>query len=337
VSLAAAYGDPRYPQLLRGARWRWWRPVLGLVVAGAVVIATATVVVLIAVGLDALTGGSGDLGDDASLDADRPLGLAATNLVIATLIPAALVAVWAVHRERPGLLASVTGRLRLDLLLRLLPVATGIVAVFFVAGFLVPPVGVGDVDAPGAGTLAGLVVAVLVTTPLQSAAEEVGFRGYLSQAVASFWARPAVGALVAGAVSATLFALAHGSQDPALFADRFAFGVVASWLVWRTGGLEASIALHAANNVVGLLWTSATGSISDTLETSTLDWPLAVLDVAMMATYAAVVARLAQRWGVVARRAPAPLALSGPTDVGYPGSRSSGPPPAGDGPPWGMG
>ena len=68
-------------------------------------------------------------------------------------------------------------------------------------------------------------------------------------------------------MSATLFALAHGGQEPALFADRFAFGVVASWLVWRTGGLEASIALHAANNLVSLGYTASTGSVQEALET----------------------------------------------------------------------
>ncbi len=337
MSAGAAYVGARYPQQLRSPRWRWWRPVVGLVVAAAAVIVASTGVVLAAMAVALLQGGSADLQNDSNLDADHPLGLAATNLVIATLIPAAVLAVWLVHRVRPGLLGSVTDRLRLDVLRRLLPVAALVVVVFFVAGFLVPPVGIGKVDAPSAGTLVGLMVVILLTTPVQAAAEEVGFRGYLSQAVASFWARPLVGTLVAGAVSATLFALAHGTQDPALFADRFAFGVIASWLVWRTGGLEASIALHVANNVVGLLWTSATGSVEDTLETSSLSVPLALLDVAMMLVYATVVARLAARWGLEVRRRTPPVALSARRDVGYPDSRSSVPPPAGDEPPWGMG
>jgi membrane protease YdiL (CAAX protease family) len=179
-----------------------------------------------------------------------------------------------------------------------------------------------------------LFVVILLTTPLQSAAEEVGFRGYLSQAVASWFARPMVGTLVAGAVSATLFAVAHGGQEPALFADRFAFGAVASWLVWRTGGLEASIALHAANNLVSLGYTASTGSLEEALESATLGWPSALLDIAMMVVFAAVVARLADRWGLAVRRA-APVAvsvadeqvpLSGPDGFGYPGSRSSTPP-----------
>ncbi len=34
---------------------------------------------------------------------------------------------------------------------------------------------------------------ILLTTPLQAAAEEIWFRGYLSQAVSSWVARPAAG------------------------------------------------------------------------------------------------------------------------------------------------
>lgn len=330
-------GD-RFPQLLRTPRHRAWRPVLGLLFAAVAVLLASVVVVLLATAADRLTGGSASPGD-ASLDADTPLGLLANNLVIATLIPACLLTVAVVHRARSGFLLSVIGRPRWRLLGRCFVVALPLVVVFFAAGFALPPAGLGDVSVPPAGRLAALLAVVLLTTPLQSAAEELGFRGYLTQAVASWFSRPVAGTLVAGAISATLFALAHGGQEPALFADRFGFGVVASWLVWRTGGLEASIALHAANNLVSLGYTAATGSIQESLETSTLDWPFAALDVTMMVVYAALVTRLTARWRVDVRRpaAPPPAALSGPAPVGYPGSRSSTPPPAGDEPPWGMG
>jgi membrane protease YdiL (CAAX protease family) len=272
--------------------------------------------------------------NDDSLSPDSPLGLLANNLVIVMLIPAAMAAVWAVHRSNIGWLASVTGRLRWPVLGRFFVLAGVVVVVFFMAGFALPPVGFGEIEVPKGTTLVGLFVVILLTTPLQSAAEEVGFRGYLSQAVASWFARPMAGTLVAGVASATLFALAHGGQEPALFADRFAFGVVASWLAWRTGGLEASIALHAANNLVSLGYTASTGSLEEALESATLGWPAAVLDIAMMVVFAAVVARVADRWGLAVRRAapevvpsdPQQVPLSGPDGFGYPGSRSSTPP-----------
>ena len=185
---------------------------------------------------------------------------------------------------------------------------------------------------PSAGTLVGLLAVILVTTPLQAAGEEVGFRGYLNQAVSSWFARPAVGIAAGGAVSAVCFALAHGLQDVPLFADRLSFGAVAAWLVWRTGGLEASIALHAANNLISLTVAAVTGALSDTLTASTLGWQFALLDVAMMVAYAGIVHVLAGRWQLRTVRV-----LSAPAAIGYPGARPSTPPPAGGVDPWGMG
>ena len=341
---AAPAGD-RYPQLLRTPQHRWWRPVLGILLGVVTVIIAAVAVILFALAVEAIRGNPTNPGDDAALNADTPLGLLANNLVLATMIPAAMLAVWAAHRAPVGWLASVVGRLRWSVLGRLFLLALVVVAVFFVASFAIPPAGFGDIDPPSAGRLVGLLAVILLTTPLQSAAEEVGFRGYLSQAIASWFTRPIAGTLVAGGVTATLFALAHGGQDPALFTDRFMFGAVASWLVWRTGGLEASIALHTANNLVSLGYTASTGSVQEALENSSLGWPYALLDIAMMLVFATAVARLADRWGLAVRRpwraslpgAPAPAPLAGPQGFGYPGSRSSLPPPAGSEPPWGMG
>jgi uncharacterized protein len=331
--LDAPEGD-RYPQLLRTPQNRWWRAALGLLLAAVTVITLAVAVVLVALAVEAVRGHVASPRDDSSLTPDSPLGLLANNLVIVTLIPASMVAVWVGHRANVGWLASVAGRLRWSVLGRFFVLACVVVAVFFAASFALPPVGFGDVDAPPTSTLIGLFAVILLTTPLQSAAEEVGFRGYLSQAVGSWFARPVTGALVAGTVSATLFAVAHGGQEPALFSDRFAFGAIASWLAWRTGGLEASIALHAANNLVSLGYTAATGSLEEALESATLSWPAALLDIAMMVTFATLVARLADRWGLRVRRAwpmslptrPPRPPLSGPDGFGYPDSRSSTPP-----------
>jgi uncharacterized protein len=341
-------GD-RYPQLLRTGRATWWRPLLGLLLAGSTLVLGAVALVTAAYVLAAATGQSDDAISEETLNPDSPIGLLANNLVIAMMIPASLLAVLVVHRERVGWLAAVTGRPRWGLLGRLLVVAFVLVLVFFGVGFVLPSSSDLDVEAPSASTFLALLAVVLVTTPLQACAEEVGFRGYLSQAVASWFARPVVGSVVAGAVSSVLFALAHGLQDAWLFGDRLAFGLVASWLVWRTGGLEAPVALHVANNLVSLVYAAATGSLEASLLASTLEWQFAVLDVAMMVTFAVVVDRLARRWHLVVRRAPHPPAvpsagppgsaeiLSGPGAVGYPGPRPPTPPQAGSEQPWGMG
>src|ERR1700716_2525486 len=97
------------------------------------------------------------------------------------------------------------------------------------------------------------------------------------QAVGAFVRSP----LVAVLVTTILFTMAHGIwpwQSPALFLDRFAFGLVAAFLVIRTGGLEASIAAHAANNVVTFVFAALTNSVGASLAAKDAPWSLVTLD-----------------------------------------------------------
>ena len=63
--------------------------------------------------------------------------------------------------------------------------------------------------------------------------------------------------------SALVFALFHGTQNLPLFLDRFGFGLLAGVLVVRTGGLEAGIAAHVANNVFAFVWAGLTRTIAE--------------------------------------------------------------------------
>jgi uncharacterized protein len=320
-----------HPRLLSTPHARWWRPLLGLLLAAGVVVVASVVIVLVAT----LLTGSGPVDErtEDALDPGTWQGLLANNLVILTIVPAAALAVLVVHRERVGWLASVTGRPRWGLLWRFFLLALVVVVASYGVSYLLPAGTELDGTSPSTRALLATLVVILLTTPLQSMAEEVGFRGYVTQAVASWARRPAVGIAAGVVVSATCFALAHGAQDPWLFADRFAFGLVASWLAWRTGGLEASVGLHAANNLVSLGVGAFAGTLSESLSLSTLDWQFAVLDVASMLAFAVVVERLARRWAPQRLRV-----LSPATAVGYPERRPSTPSPAGDDArPWGMG
>lgn len=323
-----------YPQLLRTPRRAWWKPIIGLGLATVTLIVLSVAIVFAIGGVGALLGIDDALSDQA-LSPDVPLGLLATNLSIAMITPSVLVAVLVVHRERPGWLASVAGRMRWGLLARLFGIALVLAVVFFALTFAIPPVGVGDIHPPAPSRLVALLAVIALTTPLQSAGEEFGFRGYLTQAICSLVSRPGVATVVAGLVTAALFALAHGTQDPWLFSDRLVFGLVASWLAWRTGGLEAPIALHAANNLVSLGYSAVEGTLSASLNASSADWQYVVLDVVMMLVFAVIVHRLADRWQLTLRRvapvidaqlpAGGPGVLSGPAAVGYPETRSDPP------------
>ncbi len=324
-------GPDPHPRLLSTPRARWWRPVLGLLLAAGVVTVASVVIVAVAT----LLVGSGPVEQrtEDALDPGTWQGLLANNLVILTIVPGAVLAVLVVHRERIGWLASVTGRPRWGLLWRFFLVAIAVVAASYALSFLLPTDAALEGTTPTTSALVATLIVILLTTPLQSLAEEVGFRGYLTQAVASWARRPVVGIAAGVVASATLFALAHGAQDPWLFADRLAFGLVASWLAWRTGGLEASVALHTANNLVSLGAGAAAGTLSDSLSLSSLEWQFAVLDVVSMVAFALLVERLARRWMPQRLRV-----LSAAPPVGYPERRPSTPSPAGDdASPWGMG
>jgi len=155
-------------------------------------------------------------------------------------------------------------------------------------------------DAPG--DWVWYLVPIVVSTPFQALGEEVLFRGYLMQAFGLVWGRPWFPILA----SAVLFAVFHGAQNPALFLSRLVFGLLAGALVWRTGGLEAGIAAHVANNLGAFGLALVAGQLNASRTVSALSWASAFGDVALFAVFAAVA------WGIGAamrlpRRAPAPI------------------------------
>jgi membrane protease YdiL (CAAX protease family) len=213
---------------------------------------------------------------DMELGTDPP-AILMMNLALASLVPLSMVAVWVSHGWRPRWVGSVQGGVRWGWLLLCALVACVVMAPVML-GFLALDGSLRWEPEPDA---AWLVAVVLLTTPLQSAGEEYLFRGWLLQAVGSLFRRGVLAVLVSGTVSSVLFALAHGEQDPWLFLDRFAFAALAVWLVWATGGLEAGIALHAANNVTIMIPAILTGTFSSALTATSSDPLSAAVSVVM--------------------------------------------------------
>jgi len=283
-----------YHLVLRTRTYKAWRPLLGLGLFIVSFVVLTVVVTVCGVLLDmAATGDSYDVVADRLFTDVTPLALLTANLSLAALIPAAALAIVAANRLGPGWLCSVLGRMRWRLLWRFLWLALAVVVgATLVAGFLTP---VEETDASmevvSLGRWLSLAVVILLTTPLQAAGEEVGFRGYQMQALGAWFRTPWVGIVATSLV----FAFAHGSQNPALFVDRLGFGLVAAWLVVRTGGLEASIALHTVNNVITFLIAAAFDGVDDALTVTEAPWSLAVLDIAQALVFAVFVVRLVKR------------------------------------------
>jgi len=223
-------------------------------------------------------------------------GLLATNLSLIVLIPLSMLIARALNRQTPGLLSSVVGRLRWRPLAWFAVAAVALELVMLaVIQYGGVELATGERHGGGAAPDAVAVIAVtLLTSTFQAAGEEYFFRGYLLQAVGAL-VRSSVVAIL---VTPLLFTVAHGIwpwQSPALFLDRFAFGLVAGLLLVRTGGLEASIAAHAANNVVTFVFAALTNSVGASLQVKDAPWSLVTVDVVKFVAFGAVALWLARR------------------------------------------
>jgi hypothetical protein len=282
-----------YHQILLTRTYRAWRPALGLLVLAVTMAVAMTVVIVTTIVTDLVTSGDPvDVVLDRFVTDISPLALLGTNLSLAVAIPASMLALLVAHRMRPGWLGSVVGHLRWGLLLRFVGLALAVMVLSMAVSLVLPGDGdVGEVETVSLSRWLAFAAVVVFTTPLQAAGEEYAFRGYAFQALGAWFRSPWPGALV----TSLLFALAHGGQNPWLFADRFAFGMIACWLVVRTGGLEAAIALHASYNSVSFLLAAALDQVSDTLVATDIPWWYAVFDVGRIAVFAWLAVRLADR------------------------------------------
>ncbi|MGI8457112.1 MAG: CPBP family glutamic-type intramembrane protease [Propionibacteriaceae bacterium] len=309
-----------YHQLLQTPRQRWWKPLLTMVLFAALAFVAINLgsVLLALFGVargvpnlqeflaSTLVVGRGGIG---------PTSFFFLNFSLLVLVPMAMLARWIVYRQRPGFLTSVAGRFRWRWMARCLAVTLPIWAVY---------VGLSTVAAPypePKPAYWGVLIAIcLVTTPLQCAGEEYTFRGLVLQTVGSWFRRPLVG-LVVGAIPAVgLFAAAHGSPDPYVLAQLCIFALSCVIVTWRTGGLEAAIAIHLSNNVLLMLVSIVYGGWSQAFINGETTGNLAGVLIELVVNGAAVTLILwqAKRVGLTRRFAPEARAGTGPASVSVP-------------------
>jgi membrane protease YdiL (CAAX protease family) len=284
-----------YHRLMLNPGHAWWRPVFGalMIITGWVL---ATIIALLPAQI---------LNPDAEGTVSWST-LLATNVSLAALVPICIVVYHRMHRLRPGLLSSVRPGLRWRPLAWFAVIAFACELGLLTFALLMPAELETELSGP-ASDAAAVIVVTLLTSCFQAAGEEYLFRGYLLQALGAvtrtIWF-PII-------TSAVLFTLAHGVwpwESPALFADRFAFGVVAGYLVIRTGGLEAGIAMHAANNVVTFVFAAMTNSVSDSLQATDAPVALVIVDVFKFTVFGVIALWLAKRRHLKAHADPALLA-----------------------------
>jgi membrane protease YdiL (CAAX protease family) len=268
---------PAYHRLARTERYRWWKPLVELLLVVVLVFLLAIAVVAPALFLTRFAN-------------DGAAGLITLGLSIAVAIPAALLAARMTGRPWRALF-SVDGRLRGRWFAVCLLVAVGETLVGLIAVNTFCALGYGP--DPGAwvgwSEFAPLAISVMAVIPLQAAAEEVFFRGTLMQALGA-WVRPAWFAIL---ISSLAFGLLHMLPLAGL-AWVTALGLVAGWLTVRTGGLEAAIALHAVNNVSNFLLEAASGRGDRWVTEMNADvrWSSTLFGVMFFVLYGFVIARL---------------------------------------------
>ncbi len=268
-------GRLEYHRLQRLGPWAWWRPVVGVLglLAAFVVVVPFGVLATFTVGI-AASGADVTSTVDRMLDTDKvtPLALAYLNVAIAAMIPVTWLLMRSLHGLRPRWLASVLPRIRWGWLLACFGLAVVSLLMTVVVSALLPAQTDGT-ELSGSlndftSTTRDFLLVIVLLTPLQAAGEEYVFRGYLTQAFGGLVRSPWLAVLG----PALLFALAHGAQDPPVFFDRFAFGVVAGLLVVWTGGLEAGIAMHVLNNFLAFGVALAFGEMATVLNPTGGTW-----------------------------------------------------------------
>lgn len=271
-----------YHRLMRNSSYTWWKPIFGtLVIVTGWIIATIIAIIPAQV---------------FNPDAEGTVSwstLLATNISLAALVPICIVVYQRLHRLPPGLLSSVQPGLRWRPLLYFAGIAFTAELALVAFALAMPAELETELSGP-AGDAIAVISVTLLTSMFQAAGEEYLFRGYLLQALGSVTRNPWFAIIF----SSVLFTMAHGVwpwESPALFSDRFAFGLIAGYLVLRTGGLEAGIAMHAANNVVTFVFAAMTDSVSDSLQATDAPWALVVVDVMKFSAFGAAALWVARR------------------------------------------
>ncbi|MBL3690466.1 CPBP family intramembrane metalloprotease [Leucobacter chromiireducens subsp. chromiireducens] len=266
-----------YHRLLRGMQgYTWWKPLVLLLLSGVYFGVLTVVVTLIFMPImmifdptyltDVATGAA------EMIDTQRPVSVALSMVSIIIMIPAVLLAMLTLGIRPVGRVWSVAARIRWGLLGKLFGVAVVSVLVMNAVAMGVellmnPTVVSTPAEGPASefdvnAALWSLLLIILLV-PFQATAEEVVFRGLFMQVLGAWLKNPWFAILI----PTVGFAAAHIYDIWGLAAVGL-MGGVAAWLSWRTGGLEAAIAIHVVNNLIafGFMTAGVGGSTAQTAD-----------------------------------------------------------------------
>jgi uncharacterized protein len=275
-----------YLDAVRQGKNDWWRYVLGvLVILGVGLLVGAMLTLLVGLLLILLSRPNPTIFNDpdrlertllAWIDQPTVSGFIGQNLQFVVLMLGIAIAVKLIHERRFCSLISPTATFSGRRFLTGFGLWFGLMAVL---------VGLSAISSPGDLVLTfeplkwlGLLVAVLILTPIQTGAEELFCRGYLMQGLGLLTRNR----LLLVSLPSMLFAVAHfanpemGRGAVWMGFSYWAFGVFLAAITLRDNRLELAWGVHAANNMFIFLIVNSTDSAVKTpaiWTTSTIDDP----------------------------------------------------------------
>ncbi|MCC2592588.1 CPBP family intramembrane metalloprotease [Tessaracoccus sp. OS52] len=296
--------EREYQEFWRTPGIPMWKPFVVVILGAVGFFAISLVITLAAVVIDGLLtpGGFTEVSNDLLAGEVSRLVFIANSVALGLMIPLAFL-LQRFTGQPAGFLSSVVGRTRWGWLLTCFWIS-----LLAVAALTAIELGLGGWAALGLELRPGwlpLLAAILVVTPFQAAGEEYLIRGVLFRAAGSLVPHRWVALGLGAAVSSFVFMLLHGAADPWLNLMYFCMGLLFCYLTWRTGGLEAAIAMHAANNLVGLTFVpfQEWGGIFD--RSAGVAGPIVLVQLVLLLVAAAVIEVLARRRAMVTVAAPA--------------------------------
>lgn len=298
--------------------YRWWRPLVAIAILLVFFLVTQVIVgVVWTLGLIVSGQGLGAVGSvteaTAQLtDVSDPFNVALLFGSIAILLPLVPLAMLCAGLRPVGLRHAVSFRLRWrwmlwcaipSLVITLL--STGLSFLPLLWGETLEPVTV-DI-----GHFALLAVLIVLLVPLQSAAEEYVFRGFIMQTLGA-WVRNPWFAIV---ISTVVFTVGHSQYELWGLLSVGVMGLGFALVVWRTGGLEAGIAFHVVNNVSAVLLLASGVLGTSTMSSEGSNWTAPLVQAVFTAGFVLWVEFGARRQGIARTRPlpPAPVYTPQPT------------------------
>jgi membrane protease YdiL (CAAX protease family) len=305
----ASPADPptqrRYHEALSEPRRPWWVAALALASFALAVFGASLMLSYAAIQVDLLLGLTTPEAVISGALVFTPTVFLANNLVLAALIPISMLLQWVFYGVRPRWMFSVAGTWRWHVVRRSALFVVPIFLLYTGGGLVLAAAEI--ISTPVDGTTLALIVMIVLTTPLQAAGEEFGFRGFLTRTVGSWSTKSGVSFAIGTIASSIVFTLVHFAADPWLIGYYLAFAVAMSLIVRATGGLEIAVLIHVLNNALLLIPAVILGSLEQSFDRSVGSaGPVVLVPTAILALVTIIVLWWAPRYGVVRSSTAAP-------------------------------